>query len=539
MSRCKRALSSKLFGLYPCLAWVLLVSCMVGVAIPQEFRTKDRRVNAGGIEQSDSYKTERTSFVPLIGNWVNNQNAFVVLGQPGFGTNSPGTTLDKFSDPFGVTVDPVSGKVFVVETVNRRVLRFSSAAALLNGGIAEATFGGDGATAPNTMDSPRDVTIDQSGNLWVADQNNNRVLRFSGAATLASGSPADLVLGQSNLNSNAGPSPPTQSSMRLPSGIFADAGGHIWVADYGNHRVLRFDGAGTITSGAAASGVLGKSNFVTNTLETTQSGMRFPYGVSVDVTGRLWVAELQNNRVLRFDAAATLSNGANANGVLGQTNYTSGAPASPPTASSMRNPSGVSVDLAGTLYVTDGTNNRVLIYNTAASKANGATADNVLGQILFSTDTANNGGISGSSINTPAHPFFDEASQNLFIADSGNNRVLRFARTVATAANVVVSGRVLVPNGRGLINALVVMTDSAGINRYAQTGKGGRYAFEEVPAGGTFLISVKSRQFSYEPRFISVVDELYDIDFSPNISTNKLGARSGVRGLFTRDINTR
>ena len=451
---------------------------------------------------------------PIVTNWVNNQNASVVLGQAVFNTNSSGAGLNQMSGPAGVTVDAATGKVFVADWSNNRVLRFSSAAAMTNGSSAEASFGGTDATAANTMNSPADVTIDTSGNLWVADFNNNRVLRFGGAAALASGSPADRVLGQTLFTTNAFPSPPTASSMNLPEGVFADAGGHLWVADRLNARVLRFDNAATLASGASANGVLGQPGFITSAPATTQTGMNFPIGVTVDSGGRLWVADANNNRVLRFEKAATLANGANASGVLGQTLFTTSTAANPPTAGSMKFPIGVSTDSSGRLYVGDEQNNRVLIFNAAAGTANGVNADNVLGQPGFITNTANSGGLSASSLNSPGHLFFDNASQNLFVAELGNNRVLRFGPAGSTAAGVSVSGRVLTPDGRGLRNAYVVLTDQHGVTRTVTTGAFGNYQFDDVQSGEAYVIGVVSKRYRFASRVLQVFDTVTGEDFT-------------------------
>jgi hypothetical protein len=65
--------------------------------------------------------------------------------------------------------------------------------------------------------------------------------------------------------------------------------------------VLRFDGAAGKANGAVADGVLGQSDFTSSAQATTASGMSGLFGVAVDGAGRLWVADIFNNRVLRFD----------------------------------------------------------------------------------------------------------------------------------------------------------------------------------------------------------------------------------------------
>jgi streptogramin lyase len=366
--------------------------------------------------------------VPAQAQWANNQAAVSVIGQPDFSSNNPGTTATTLSFPAGVAVDPTSGKVFVVDSYNSRVLRYSSAAAKLNGQAAEAvlgqpnftTFGS--ATSQSGFNNPGSVFVDGAGRLWVSDPINNRVLRFDNAATKANGANADGVLGQPNFTSQVAAT--TQSGFHNPGGIFVDMAGRLWVTEAVSNRVLRFDNAATKGNGANADGVLGQPNFTSQVRNTTQSGMDSPRVVFVDGMGSLWVSDGNNHRVLRFDNAATKANGANADGVLGQPNFTSRGGAT--TQNGMNGPTGVFGDPDGRLYVSDLFNHRVLIFNSAAAKSNGANADNVLGQPDFTSDTENNGGLSATSLSAPTILFFDPATYSLYVSEAYNNRVKRY-----------------------------------------------------------------------------------------------------------------
>ena len=84
----------------------------------------------------------------------------------------------------------------------------------------------------------------------------------------------------------------------------------------------------------------------------------------------------------------------------------------------------------------------------------------------------------------------------------------------ATAAGVTLSGRVLLsPQGRGIVNAVVSITDSNGITRNTTTGKGGRYAFDDLEIGGSYVVVVRSRSYSFSPQVVQLLDSLADIDF--------------------------
>src|SRR6266508_4786384 len=125
---------------------------------------------------------------------------------------------------------------------------------------------------------------------------------LSTAPAFPNGQPASLVLGQPDFTSKALAT--TASGMNYPTDLAVDpTSGKVFVADHYNHRVLRFASSAALTSGIAAEGVLGHSDFTSYaiTFPPTASTMSVPTGVTVDTAGRLWVADYNNSRVLRFD----------------------------------------------------------------------------------------------------------------------------------------------------------------------------------------------------------------------------------------------
>lgn len=127
---------------------------------------------------------------------------------------------------------------------------------------------------------------------------------------------ASSVLGQPNFNSTFGGSP-TATSQNAPCGVAVDpVSGSVFVSDKNNSRILRYESTAALQSGAAAVGVLGQPNFTSLTQATSQAGLRSPTGIWVDTTGRLWVADTDNNRVVWFNNAASKANGANATASL-------------------------------------------------------------------------------------------------------------------------------------------------------------------------------------------------------------------------------
>src|SRR5208282_2921940 len=256
------------------------------------------------------------------------------------------------------------------------------------------------------------------------------------------GASANMVFGQggsptsSGCNSDTEGGNPTANDLCYPYSVAVDAAGNLYVADNSNNRVLEYNAP--LTNGANANLVLGQSgifsssgcNSDTEGGNPTANDLCYPYSVAVDAAGNLYVADNSNNRVLEYNAP--LTNGANANLVLGQsgilssTGCNSDTDGSNPTANDLCEPSGVAVDASGDLYVADNGNSRVLEYSTPLT--NGATANTVFGQgDSFTSSDCNFGGTSASpgSLCGPSGAAVD-ASGNLYVADTTNNRVLKY-----------------------------------------------------------------------------------------------------------------
>ncbi len=375
---------------------------------------------------------------------ANTPSADGVLGQPDFVTKTSGLSASTFNGPNGVAVDPLTGKLFVADRGNNRVLRFTSEAALQVGGAAEAVFGQDdfesrvSGSAANRLNNPIGIHVDASGRLWVADYSNNRVLRFDDASSKPTGASADGVLGQPDFTSSA--SAVTASGMRGPVTAFADSEGRVWVTEFSNHRITRFDDAASKPNGAAADGVLGQPDFTSGSSGLSATAFSSPNALYVDAEGRLYVSDNGNRRVLRFDAAASKADGAAADGVLGQPDFVTNT--SNVTQDGMTALRFVYGDSDGRLFVIQENSHRITIYEDAATLANGAPADYVWGQPDFTSGSAATPP-TAESFNTPRAIYIDDATHHAWIADYSNHRVLRFDLTPPEVSTLAL----LAPNG--------------------------------------------------------------------------------------------
>ena len=256
---------------------------------------------------------------------------------------------------------------------------------------------------------------------FMDDAINNRVLVWNSLPTSSLINP-DFVLGQNTFNTNTNAS----GANGLDSGygaIFASSN-KLFVADtWSNHRILIFD-LPISSNYAAASNVVGQPDFNSVASQTTANGFNEPPH-AISYNGKLIVADRYNNRVLIFNTVPTVPN-ASADVVIGQPNKTSGVvnQGGAVNRNTLFAPHSVAVDYTGRLYIADTENHRVLVFNSIPTVDN-AMADYVIGQPNFTTNTANSGSSpTDKSLNRPT--FVAYGFCHLAIADQLNNRVLLY-----------------------------------------------------------------------------------------------------------------
>jgi hypothetical protein len=288
----------------------------------------------------------------------NGASADFVLGQPNFVTNaSAPITAASLHNPLGLLF--AAGKLFVADESNQRVLIFNTpptataTAADVVIGQSSMTVSGSACTAAG-FGQPASMAV-AGTKLIVTDPGGNRVLIYNSVPT-SNGAAADVVLGQINMTScsaNGGAVNPTASTLSFPSGVWTD-GTRLLVADAHNNRVLVWNTVPT-SNGAPADVVIGQGSMTTaaSGLSTTQ--LTSPFFLTSN-DNQLFVSDSFNNRVLVYNSIPT-SNGAAADAVLGQTDFTSNGTGT--TATTLANPLGLYVTDT-MLFVDDSNNNRVL-----------------------------------------------------------------------------------------------------------------------------------------------------------------------------------
>ncbi len=141
-------------------------------------------------------------------------------------------------------------------------------------------------------------------------------------AQFSTNQPADRVIGAADF-ATPGSASDDGFGMNTPNGIAIDPSTQkLFVSSTGQNRVLRYANSTALANGAAAEAVFGQDDLTATAPGTAANRLTTPYGIHVDSQGRLWIADMENDRVLMFEDAATRASGANADLVLGQTNFT-------------------------------------------------------------------------------------------------------------------------------------------------------------------------------------------------------------------------
>ncbi|MBX3225300.1 MAG: hypothetical protein KF795_32645 [Labilithrix sp.] len=396
-----------------------------------------------------------------------------VVGQAGFSVNDRGTDYRGISDrTLGHPADVAASAttIAVADRGNNRVVLYAAADVGTTNARATVVLGQPDATSfvPNvdqvkpsatTLSGPAGVAM-TANHLVVADTENHRVLVWTPVPT-ATATPASYVLGQADFTGRRpnrgrvdadgdGYSDADADGFFAPTGVATD-GTHLFVADRLNHRVLVWSDLATITNGKPADAVIGQATFAAvranrgTGYTPTIDGFSFPTGVTLD-GNTLWVADTENNRVVRWDDVLSTpvpsvvlgqpdgSSLTNPN-AYPESSTASGFPLYPATTdASVLRPRSVVVS-GQRVFVSETDSNRVHLFEHDGAAY---TAAGQLGQPSATSSTTNAGGVGAASLAAPSGLAI--AGSHLFVADSANHRVLSFA---ASASSVAAATRVL------------------------------------------------------------------------------------------------
>jgi uncharacterized protein (TIGR03437 family) len=220
-------------------------------------------------------------------------------GIAGFtGDNGP-AILARLNKPYNVRLDG-SGNLFIADYNNQRVRKVVLTTGIITtvAGDGRLPYSGDGVLATQTAIDPVDIAIDSAGDLYIADALNNRIRKVS-----ASDGMIRTIAGIGTAGFAGDTTQAATSAISLPNGVAVDAEKNVYIADTGNNRVRKIATATGIITTLAGSGVLDSTG---NGGLAVNAALFYPVSVAVEANGDVLVAGLADVRRINL-ASATIS----------------------------------------------------------------------------------------------------------------------------------------------------------------------------------------------------------------------------------------
>jgi uncharacterized protein (TIGR03437 family) len=333
-----------------------------------------------------------------------------VAGNQGLGSGYSGdgaAALNaQLGQPVGVVVDK-SGNIFIADQTNHVIREVTTDGNIKTvAGDHIAGFLGDGAAATSAeLNGPVGLAMDSSGNVYVTDINNQVIRKFTVGGNISTVAGSYIIATQNNGFPTGGYQPDNgvaaNAWLNLPFGVAVDGSGNIYIADTLNHIIRKVNGTSisTIAGQAGASG----SGDTGNAL---QAHLNSPRGIALDATGNLYIADTNNNKVLKLSGGALTT-------VAGTGAAGSGGDGGTATLAQLFAPRGVAVDSAGNIYIADYSNQKIRMVSTngiittiAGTGRQGYTGDG--------------GNATSATLNFPSAMTVD-SKFNVYVADTQNN----------------------------------------------------------------------------------------------------------------------
>ena len=310
----------------------------------------------------------------------------------------------KINYPAGVAVDS-SGNIYIADDLNQRIRKVTASTGVITtvAGNGTAGYSGDGSAATSAeINSPAGVAVDSSGNIYIADTSNNRIRKV----TISTGK-ISTVAGNGTAGFYGDGGAATSAMLSSPYGVAVDANGNIYIADYSNQRIRKVTSTGIIST-VAGNGTQGYSG---DGGAATSAELNNPEGVALDSSGNIYIADRWNNRIRLVTISTGKITTAAGSGPWGYTG--DGGPA---TSAKLTYPDGVAVDAYGNIYIADSGNSAIrkvfafdgTITTIAGNGTSGYSGDG--------------GPALNAKLNFPPGVALDVAG-NIYIADGSNERV--------------------------------------------------------------------------------------------------------------------
>jgi uncharacterized protein (TIGR03437 family) len=300
--------------------------------------------------------TDRSNNV-LIADGSNNR-VRIVTAVDGVINTLAGNGIASFS-PHGLALN--NGFLYFSDTNNNRIRRYNlnTQEISLVAGNGIASYAGDTASTDRpvnggkvingalgaSINGPRAIAFDNSGNLFIADTGNNRIREV-----FATDQDMITVAGTGTASTSGDGGVAVNATLHTPGGVVVDGSGNVFISEQAGNVVREVNTNGVIST-VAGTGTAGPPGAETGVaLNQNLSG---PQGLALDSTGALLIADSGNNRIRRLTSDGTITT------IAGSATSGYSGDGGPATAATLRAPTGVQVDSAGNLYISDTSNYRI------------------------------------------------------------------------------------------------------------------------------------------------------------------------------------
>jgi len=235
-----------------------------------------------------------------------------------------------FNEPTGVATDG-AGNIYVADNGNNLIREISPSGVVTTLAGTGAQGSANGPAAAASFNFPQGVAVDAAGNVYVADYGNNMIRKISAAGSVTT------LAGRDSSGSTNGVD--TAATFNQPSGVAVDAGGNVYVADFGNNLIRKISQTGGVST-FAGSGTPGAANGT-----GAAASFNGPTGLAIDASGNVYVADYGNNLIRKITPAGVVTTIGNGAAGTGNTLF--------------NGPYGVAVDAAGNIYVANYRNSTI------------------------------------------------------------------------------------------------------------------------------------------------------------------------------------
>lgn len=379
-------------------------------------------------------------------------------GVAAYGSDNVPATATPLNEPHGVAFDAF-GNMYIADALNHRVRKvdaFGVITTIAGNGTAGNLGDGGPATAAE-LRTPYAVAFDHSGNLYVGDLANCTVRKITPSGTILP------FAGLGGIGNTGDGGPATAALLGDVSGVAVDANDNVYITLTGYNCVRKVDAAGIITT-VAGTGVLGFSG---DGGPATAAKLNTPHSVAFDAAGNMYIADQYNCRVRKVSTGGIITT------VVGSGTCGSSGNGGPATAADITNPTGITFDAAGNMYVA--------CYNElVVRKVDPAGIISAFAGVTYVSGYNGDDGIADTSQLNYPYNVAAGPDGNIYIADQLNNRIRKVTSPPCTTVH---AGTV-----SSIYGDTICTGESALLNTNAMNaGSGFMYLWQFSPDGVTWF----------------------------------------------------